>query len=426
TISKEVQNFNTYQKINDAIEKIIKLEIFCSSQQHQSSLSQDSQDRIFSDLAIMQCIEEIEATFLLPRQEDNHQNQEGQEVVEEEEKEEEQVEEQQQEEEEQYKGENEGKVEHQQQQEEPAIFDEPMMDAFVDAPFSDVVEAVKELAEAQTSVTDAKESDDDDAEIEELVEAQKSITDGKESDDATTRAKGVKDGKTPEVIVLINSSKIDVGKEDTETCPNQVKLEGKHADVVDDVKDEKSDEKKGVVEESKSSGSSSKKLPISKTNSERTASDQATSTKKSRCPGDFTPPSFDLGIDAAFDYVEVVISTTDKETSCESVQQIVQEIKASKTEERQVDLNVKAIDMEKKLFSWIIDSANDEKEKVFQCEGYHCDGKVFQSLDVNAYVSDNVISVWARLLNHNEIIKAVESPLRFFCRILPLVSVNFF
>ncbi|KAL8153636.1 LOW QUALITY PROTEIN: hypothetical protein V2J09_011396 [Rumex salicifolius] len=208
------------------------------------------------------------------------------------------------------------------------------MDAFVDAPSSNVVEAAKELAEAQTSVTYAKESDDVATEAEELVEAQTSITDVKESDDAATRAEGVKDGKTPEVIVLTESREIDVGKEDTKTCPNQVKLEAQHADVVNDMKNEK----KGVVEESKSSDSISKKLPLSKTDSKRTVSDQATSTKKSRCRGDFTPPSFDLGIDAAFDYVvvvekEVVISTTDKETSCESVQQIVQETKASKTKE---------------------------------------------------------------------------------------------
>ncbi|KAL8151907.1 hypothetical protein V2J09_021715, partial [Rumex salicifolius] len=352
---------------------------------------------------------------------DNQQNQEGQEVVEEEEKEEEQVQEQQQEEEEQYKGENKGKVEHQQQPEEPAIFYEPMMDAFVDATSSYVVEAAKELAEAQTSVTDTKELDEAATKVEELVEAQTSVIDVKESNYVATRAEGVKHGKTLE-------------------------LEAKHEDVVDDVKDAKSNEKKGVVEESKSAGSSSKNLPMSKSDSERTTSDQATSTKKSRCPGDFTPPSFDLGIDAIFDYAtavgkEVVISTTHKETSCECVQQIAQETKASKIEEHfitpavnkrlpklssYVNLIVKATDMERRLFLWTIDSANDEKEKVFECEGYHCNREVFQSLDINAYISDDVISIWARLLNHNEIMKAVESHLRIFCPIMPLVSVNFF
>ncbi|KAL8143231.1 hypothetical protein V2J09_016263 [Rumex salicifolius] len=186
------------------------------------------------------------------------------------------------------------------------------MDAFVDAPSSDVVEVDKKLAEAQTS-----------AKVEELLEAQTSVTNVKESDDAATRAEGVKDGKNPKVIVLSVSNEIDEGKVDIEICPNQVKLEEKHADVLDDVKNAKSNEKK---------------FPKSKTDSERTTSDQATSTKKSRCPGDFTSLSFDLGIDAAFDYVvavgkKVVISTTDKETSCESVQQIVQKTKAPKTEE---------------------------------------------------------------------------------------------
>ncbi|KAL8167624.1 hypothetical protein V2J09_009123 [Rumex salicifolius] len=71
TTPKEVQDSQTYQKINDVIEKIINFKILCSSQQHQSSQSQDNQDRFFSDPFVIQCIEEIEATFLMSRQEDN-------------------------------------------------------------------------------------------------------------------------------------------------------------------------------------------------------------------------------------------------------------------------------------------------------------------------------------------------------------------
>ncbi|KAL8139510.1 hypothetical protein V2J09_005531 [Rumex salicifolius] len=70
TTPKEFQDSQTYQKINDEIEKIINLKILCSSLQHQSLQSQDNQDR----------------------QEDNQQNQEEEEVVEEEEKEEEEQE----------------------------------------------------------------------------------------------------------------------------------------------------------------------------------------------------------------------------------------------------------------------------------------------------------------------------------------------
>ncbi|KAL8167300.1 hypothetical protein V2J09_008799 [Rumex salicifolius] len=184
-----------------------------------------------------------------------------------------------------------------------------------------------------------------------------------------------------------------------------------------------SDEKKGVVKESKSSGSSSKKLPKSKTDSERTTSDQATSTKKSRCQGDFTPPSFDLGIDAAFDYVVVV-------------GKIVQETKASKTEEvlkkedfissavnkrlpklssyvvspynkRQVDLSVKATDTERKLFSWIIDSANDEK--------YDPKTIIFHSQEEESVRKEWFVSAIAEEMSHTPWLKPNNVDLEIIC-----------
>ncbi|KAL8138759.1 hypothetical protein V2J09_004760 [Rumex salicifolius] len=122
----------------------------------------------------------------------------------------------------------------------------------------------------------------------------------------------------------IIADQIDEGKEDIELCPNQMKLEANHADVIDDAEDAKSIEKKGVVEESKYAGSSSKKLLNSKSDLERTTSEKQLQRRR----GDVletSPLSFDLGIDSTFDIAttirkEVVMSSTHKEASCESVQ----------------------------------------------------------------------------------------------------------
>ncbi|KAL8151811.1 hypothetical protein V2J09_021619 [Rumex salicifolius] len=216
--------------------------------------------------------DEIVVTFLMSRQEDNQENQE-EEVVEEEEKEEEEQK-HPHEEEEQDKGEAKGNEEPQQQpEEEPGKFDVTMMDVFVD-PLA--VDVGCELEEARTSIIDVEELVVD-------IHAQ-------QLDDVVTRVEGEKDGKIYKVIVLSNRIAIDEGKEDIELCPNQVKLEAKDGHVDDNVEDSKLMRRRVMLKK-----------------------------KKNLCPRDFTPPSFDLGIESTFDYVA-------------AVGKIVQERKVSKIE----------------------------------------------------------------------------------------------
>ncbi|KAL1809459.1 hypothetical protein ACET3Z_026449 [Daucus carota] len=69
---------------------------------------------------------------------------------------------------------------------------------------------------------------------------------------------------------------------------------------------------------------------------------------------------------------------------------------------------------ERDVWDWLCHDGADEKEYIFEWKSRECSKAHFRSLVDNQLVESTVIDTWTYLLNENEILRAVSSPLRLF------------